>query len=263
MTRVMVLRGFGFNCEEETEAAYKLAGASPAIVHVNDWLEQRVSLLDFALLHIPGGFSFGDELGSGQVFANRLRGGPIWRDIERFLASKGRILGICNGFQVLVRAGLLPNLSGNFSPEVSLARNAGRHRGFVDQWVRCLPAGNFAAKGTAPYELPIRHGEGRVLFANAHLQSRAEHEGLIALRYHDADRANEASGDANPNGSALGIAGLISSDGLVFGMMPHPEAYLSAYNHPAWAMRARRLGKLPEEPDGLRFFRSFLKGAAL
>lgn len=246
--RVMVLRGFGFNCEEETEAAYRLLHAQPEVVHVEAWLSGKVTLQSFDLLHVPGGFSFGDELGSGQVLANRLRHGSAWRDVERFLARKGRILGICNGFQVLVRTGLVPNLSGHFKPEVSLAPNA--FSGFVDRWVKCQsPSGR-------RFEFPIRHGEGRLVFENDAVQARASD--LVTLRY--VDEAGVPSENANPNGSTLNAAALRSADGLVYGMMPHPEAFLTPYNHPAWAMRARHdAGFLHRAPDGLAFLRTFVE----
>jgi phosphoribosylformylglycinamidine synthase subunit PurQ / glutaminase len=251
--RVMVLRGFGFNCEEETEAAYRMLGATPEVVHVQSWLSGETTLREFDLLHVPGGFSFGDELGSGQVFANRLRHGPAWQDTKGFLGRKGRILGICNGFQVLVRTGLLPNLSGDFVPEVSLAPNAqdsASKGGFINQWVRCKAADRV-------YEFPIRHGEGRLLFQNAELEARARD--LVVLHYADADANVTAS--ANPNGSTLNCAALRSADGLVLGMMPHPEAYLSPYNHPAWGLRIRRDPDFAtREADGLAFLRAYLEG---
>jgi phosphoribosylformylglycinamidine synthase subunit PurQ / glutaminase len=259
MKRVMVLRGFGFNCEEETSAAYRLLGHTPEVVHVQRWLAGEISLQDFDVLHVPGGFSFGDALGSGQVFANRLRHGAAWPDVKAFLVRRGRILGVCNGFQVLVRTGLLPNLSGNFTPEVSLAPNASTtanaNGGFINQWVRTR-----GADAGASFEFPIRHGEGRLVFGSEDIEARAR--SLIALRY--VDVKGNATAEANPNGSAHNAAALRSADGLVLGIMPHPEAYVLPHNHPAWGLRARSdAAFLSREADGLRFMGAFIEGTEI
>ena len=129
--KALILTGFGINCEEEMAAAYRLAGGAATIVHLNEVLHGRVSIHDFDILNFPGGFSFGDDLGSGVVLANKLRyrqtgadGRTLLADIREFVAAGKFVLGICNGFQVLVKLGLLPNLGGDFQPEVTLTHNA-------------------------------------------------------------------------------------------------------------------------------------------
>jgi len=263
-SRVMVLRGYGFNCEEETAAAYRAAGAEPVIVFASDWFAGKATLREFDMLHVPGGFSFGDDLGSGQVFANRLKQGKfpsgerVWTEVERFIADAGTIVGVCNGFQVLVRAGLLPNLGGSFAQEASLAANLSGH--FEDRWVRCAPSGLGKQRfGANPFDLPVRHGEGRLVFGSPQIRAEVHERGLLGLRYVDAAGEPASAYPENPNGADDAGAGLFSADGRVFGLMPHPEAYLSPFNHPAWPSRVRAGTLKPDdESDGLRFVKALL-----
>lgn len=266
--RALVLRGYGFNCEEETAAGYRLCAAVPTVAFASDWFAGRVDLADFDLLHLPGGFTFSDDLGSGLVFANRLKHGffpdgtSIWASITAFMQGGGRIIGVCNGFQILVRAGLVPNIGGTFAQEVSLAANLSGH--FEDRWVRCVADETGALRlGRREFELPVRHGEGRLVFGSSVLRDEALARGLIALRYADADGQGTAAYPANPNGAEEACAGLFSSDGAVFGLMPHPEAYLTPYNHPAWAARFRQ-GVMDDatQSDGLALLRGVVAGAA-
>lgn len=262
MIRVAVLHGYGFNCQEETAAGYQLAGAAPTVVYATDWFAGRTSLREFDLLHVPGGFTFGDDLGSGQVFANQLKhaklpsGEPIWQQIVDLLRRGGHIVGVCNGFQILVRAGLLPNLSGQFAQEVSLAPNGSGK--FEDRWVRCRPRGRGTAWfGDGVLELPVRHGEGRLVFGSAAIADEVDRRGLLALQY--AGRSTRAGYPANPNGAQRDAAGLFSADGQVFGLMPHPEAFLSPYNHPAWPQRMRSGAAQPDGiADGLHMLQAIV-----
>jgi phosphoribosylformylglycinamidine synthase subunit PurQ / glutaminase len=262
MIRVLILRGFGFNCEEETHAAYAAVSAAPTVVHAADWFSGEVRLDAFDVLHVPGGFSFGDDLGSGQVFANRVRharfesGGSLWDSLLTFLARGGRVFGVCNGFQALVRLGLLPNLSGNHVPEVSLAPNLSGH--FEDRWVRCKATGLGERQfGSRSFEFPVRHGEGRLVFESDAVRKECQRLGLVALQY--AGPTDDPTQDypQNPNGAEESCAGLFSKDGQVFGLMPHPEAFLTPENHPAWAVRKRK-GTLTAEADGVTFLRALL-----
>ncbi len=267
MVRVLVLRGLGFNCEEESAAAWRLAGAEPVVAHAGDWLSGRVRLDGFAILHLPGGFSYGDDLGSGQVFANRIRlgrlddGTRVLDTIAAFLRRGGRIIGICNGFQILVRAGLVPNLGGQFVQQVALAANLCGH--FVDRWVRCRTVGlSTASLGERELDLPVRHGEGRLVFGSPELRDLCQENGLIGLQYVDAEGGPATTEPANPNGAELAAAGLWSEDGLVFGMMPHPEAYLTFVNHPDWGGRRRRGQDADEATQtGQAFFRAWVAAA--
>ncbi len=264
--KALILTGFGINCEEEMAAAYQLAGAAPTIVHLNEVLHGRVSIHDFDVLNFPGGFSFGDDLGSGVVLANKLRyrqtstdGRTLLSDIREFVAAGKFVLGICNGFQVLVKLGLLPNLGGNFEPEVTLTHNAsGRYE---DRWVRLTV--NPRSKtpflsGLTSLEVPVRHGEGRLVVPGAATRERIMALGLNCLTYAGHDDLETGTYPLNPNGADLNCAGLTDTTGQIFGLMPHPEAYLAGCNHPDWGRRKRR-GELLDEGEGLAIFRNIVR----
>ena len=246
-------------------AAYRLAGGAPTIVHLNEVLHGRVSIHDFDVLNFPGGFSFGDDLGSGVVLANKLRyrqtgaaGRTLLSDIREFVAAGKFVLGICNGFQVLVKLGLLPNLGGNFQPEVTLTHNAsGRYE---DRWVRLRvnPASRTPfLRGLTAFEVPVRHGEGRLVVPDAATRERIIALGLNCLTYAGHDGEDTGTYPLNPNGADLNCAGLCDPTGQIFGLMPHPEAFLAGVNHPDWGRRKRR-GELVEEGDGLAIFRNIV-----
>ena len=247
---VFVLSGHGINCERETAYAYELAGLEPEIVPLESLFRGTRRLDECSLVHLPGGFSFGDHLGAGLVLADRIRhgtlpnGAPFWAELTRFVDDGGFVLGVCNGFQVLVRTGLLPNLRAEREPEAALLVNAGAS--FEDRWVHVQTSGVFAELGRL--ELPVRHGEGRLVFADQLHASRVAEAAHIVMRY-AAEDGSEAGYPANPNGSWLGAAGLADRTGRVIGLMPHPEAFLWAEHHPAWARKRRE-----QKPDGLRFF---------
>ncbi|MDB5233717.1 MAG: phosphoribosylformylglycinamidine synthase [Hymenobacter sp.] len=268
--RALILTGFGINCEEEFAAAYRMAGAEPTIVHLNQVLHGQVSIHDFDILNFPGGFSFGDDLGSGVVLANKLRyrqtgadGRTLLDDIKQFIADGKFVLGICNGFQVLVKLGLLPNLAGTVTPEVTLTHNAsGRYE---DRWVtlRVNPkASTPFLKGIDTLEVPVRHGEGRLVIPDAAISAAIEAGGFNCLSYLDANGDGTGVYPFNPNGAALNCAGLTDPTGQVFGLMPHPEAFLSAYNHPDWARRRRQNPSASEEGEGLRIFKNIVEHIA-
>ncbi|MBW3127979.1 phosphoribosylformylglycinamidine synthase subunit PurQ [Hymenobacter profundi] len=264
--KALILTGFGINCEEEFAAAYRLAGAEPTIVHLNQVLHGEISIHDFDILNFPGGFSFGDDLGSGVVLANKLRyrknaeGRTLLDDIRQFIADGKFVLGICNGFQVLVKLGLLPDLAGNVTPEVTLTHNAsGRYE---DRWVRLKvnPAANTPfLKGIDTLEVPVRHGEGRLIIPDATTREQLVQRGLNVLTYCDSTGCEVSAYPYNPNGADLNCAGLTDTTGQVFGLMPHPEAFLSLYNHPEWTRRKRQDPTLSEEGDGLRIFRNIVE----
>ena len=275
--RALVLTGFGINCEEEVAAAYRLAGAEATIVHLNEVLHGEVSIHDFDILNFPGGFSFGDDLGSGVVLANKLRYRQIGRagqtgqagaagsgrtlldDIKQFVAAGKFVLGICNGFQVLVKLGLLPNLGGGFRPEVTLTHNAsGRYE---NRWVRLQVNPNAKTpflSGLTTLEVPVRHGEGRLVLPDAATAAALQAAGLNCLSYVDAAGDGTSQYPLNPNGAALNCAGLCDPTGQIFGLMPHPEAFLMAENHPDWARR-RRVSGSGGEGEGLAIFRNIVR----
>jgi len=262
--RALVLAGFGINCEEETAAAFRLAGAEVVVAHVNEIFEERCSMHEFDVVTLPGGFSFGDDLGAGKALANKLlhkrsrSGGLIRDEIERFLGDGKYLLGICNGFQILVKMGLLPNTSGTMEQEVTLTSNASGR--FEDRWCRCsatVPWRTPFLWGISALDLPVRHGEGRLMIRNATVREAIVTQGLTCLQYCDESGRPTDEYPCNPNGSELACAGLTDVTGQILGMMPHPEAYLSIYNHPNWGRKVN--GASSDEGEGLAIFRSIVE----
>ena len=264
--RALVLSGLGINCERETAAALHLAGARSERVHVNGLETDPTQIDGVDLIVFPGGFSFGDRLGAGQALATRFRhrrtstGGTLLSALERFVAKGGYLLGICNGFQILAKLGLLPNTDGEGRQEVALAENmSGR---FEDRWCRLATAtrGPAAALGgLGPIELPVRHGEGRLVFRDDAVRRAVGDRSLNWLTYVDGNGAPTSEYPANPNGADLACAGLTDPSGHVFGLMPHPEACVSAYTHYNWPRRRREGSQSTDEGDGLRLLRTLVR----
>jgi phosphoribosylformylglycinamidine (FGAM) synthase-like amidotransferase family enzyme len=263
--RALVVSGFGINCEEETAAAFRLAGAVADTVHLNAVLLGHCAITGYDVVAFPGGFSFGDDLGAGKALANRVRfrrlpsGRLLLEELKDFLAAGHFILGICNGFQVLVKSGLLPNVGGLFRQEVTLTSNSSGR--FEDRWVHCLSGGGgrtpFLADGGI-MALPVRHGEGRLVIGDPEVRRSIVDLGLNCLTYCQSDGSPATGYPALPNGSELSCAGLTDPTGRVLGLMPHPEAHLSSYNHPNWPSRRLRDPGMGEEGDGLAVFRNIV-----
>jgi len=260
--RALVITGFGLNCENETACALSQAGASVELVHLNDILDGERSLSEFHLLAFIGGFSFGDHLGAGTVFANRIKC-RMRDELEQFVADGKLVIGICNGFQTITRLGLVPAISGGFKQDVALAQNT--QGVFRDDWVMLAANPESPCVFTKDIDLiplPIRHGEGRFVPANDDVLAELEEKNLVVLRYADPE-TGEATGEfpMNPNGSVNAIAGICDASGRIFGLMPHPEAYLSPYNHPQWT-RQNINGVLPEKGLGQIIFDNAVQFAA-
>ena len=221
--------------------------------HVNRLLEQPDSLLGFHALAFPGGFAYGDDVGAGAVLACEL-GTRLSDPLRRFLAEGGLVLGICNGFQALVRLGLLPGLDDVLGrPEVSLSDNDS-HK-YEDRWVRlgiasrrCVFVGDME-----PPELPLAHGEGKILGRDDEVRRRLAAEDRIVFQYVDAKGRPTQAYPANPNGAELAIAGLTDASGRVLGLMPHPERALFGWHHPEWT---RKAGPVPDWGPGAPIFRN-------
>jgi len=249
--RVLVLRGPGTNCDEETAFAWRLAGADAETWHVSRVVGSPAALDSFQVLTLPGGFSYGDDLGAGRILATRL--GTVLGDaLRRFREREGLVLGICNGFQVLVKAGLLPG-----TPEhgpATLTFNDSGH--FESRWVGLLPSAGLCPflLDDQPIELPVAHGEGKFLVSDSAALSALEASGQVVLRYASPDGKVASSYPANPNGSPGAVAGVCDPTGRIFGLMPHPERNVDPLHHPRWT----RMG-LGREGAGLRIFRNAVR----
>jgi phosphoribosylformylglycinamidine synthase len=244
---VIVLRAPGTNCDEETVAAWQLAGAEVETWHVGRLLKEAHGLDRYQILTIPGGFSYGDDLGAGRILATRL-GHALGDALARFHDRGGLILGICNGFQVLVRCGLLPG--GSPACLATLAHNdSGR---FEARWVKLVPRSGLSpfVSFTEPIELPVAHGEGRFLLANESAYEPLDAAGQIVLKYADDKGEPTQEYPANPNGSAGAAAGLCDRTGRIFGLMPHPERFVKVIDHPRWT----RMPGCLSEGQGMRIF---------
>ena len=253
--KALVITGFGLNCEKETTAAFEYVGAEVSMVHLNDLIAGKRSLKEFQILAFIGGFSFGDHLGAGTVFANRVHF-RLHDELKEFIAAGKLIIGICNGFQTISRLGIVPALNGNyFVQQAALAHNDSGV--FRDDWcvLRANPASPCVfTKGIDQIRLPLRHGEGKFV-ADAATLKQIEAKNLVAFRYANADGSLATEFPANPNGSLNSIAGICDETGRVFGLMPHPEAFLSPYNSPTWTADQLK-GDLPKEGDGVVIFRN-------
>lgn len=254
--RVLVLTGLGLNCEAETAQGFRMAGAEPEQVPLAELLAGGRELGSYDIVAMIGGFSFGDHLGAGVVYANRLRC-RLGDQLERFIVGGGLVIGICNGFQAMARLGLVPGLDGDYGRQrVTLAAN--ERLGYRDAWVRLRvePATKCVwTRGITEIELPARHGEGRFLAESEAVLERIEGEGQVALRYVDEKGNPTEAWPGNPNGSRGGIAGICDPTGRVFGLMPHPDAYLYGIHHPQWTRKKLR-GELRDEGEGVRIFRN-------
>lgn len=240
----LIITGYGTNCEVECAHAAKKAGVDVAtVVHFSDIVEGRVALSDFNFLIFPGGFLDGDDLGAAQAAAQRWKytttksGDTLVDQLLGRIKDGAVLLGICNGFQLLVKLGLLPAFDGNYlARKVSLAHNASAR--YEDRW--CTLHVNekspcIFTKGLQRLYFPVRHGEGKLVPDSSATLQRLLQENLVPVQYADP-RTGEPTEiyPLNPNGSPQGIAGLCDTTGRIFGLMPHPEAFNDPTNHPGW-----------------------------
>ena len=225
--KTCIITGFGINSDRDLADAFSMAGAGVELLHINDLIANPGHLNDFQIIGFPGGFSFGDHLGSGLVFAHLFKK-HLKSSLEQFINDGKLIIGICNGFQVLVKMGVLPNISGNWKAEVTLVHNEGGT--FIDNWVKLDKKPGSACvwlKDIDSIELPIRHGEGRFTTDDEKILEYIIKNKLDVLKY---------SG-RNPNGSTADIAGISDKTGRILGLMPHPEAFIHPENHPQWTRK--------------------------
>ncbi len=244
MVNTLVITGYGTNSHMETAHTARLAGSDKAdIVHFADIVTGKVRLEDYHFLVFPGGFLDGDDLGAAHAASMRWRhledtkGTPLLTHLQNFLDAGKLVLGICNGFQLLVKLGLLPCLNGQrFVRQVTLGHNDSAR--YEDRWVHMRANAQSPCVFTKDIDFissPVRHGEGKIIPSNAQCLELLEKENLIALQYVNP-KTLEVTEEypANPNGSPLGIAGLTDPTGRVLGLMPHPEAFHHVTNHPGW-----------------------------
>jgi phosphoribosylformylglycinamidine synthase subunit PurQ / glutaminase len=261
---VIVLTGFGINCEEETAFAFETAGASAKIVHINDLIENSRLLDECRILVFPGGFSYGDDTGSGKALANRIKHN-LFDEIKKFIERDTLTLGICNGFQVLVNLGLLPLLDG-FNGTAQAALEYNRTFRYQCRWINIMIEKNSPSIFTKDIErmhVPVAHGEGN-FYAPDDIIDRIESGGLVTMRYIRADGSKaDSEFPFNPNGSINDIASLCSPDGRILGMMPHPERGMFFTQRDDWTYLKEKYirdgKKVPVYSDGMALFNNAVK----
>ncbi len=247
--KVAVLYGVGLNCDYETAEAFNRAGGKADRVLSNRLMEHPDDLRQYDILAIPGGFSYGDDIAAGVVLATKMKQ-RLGEQIDGFIGNGKPVIGICNGYQVLVKGGFLPNFDGKREQEVTLTYNdSGR---FEDRWVylrngsdRCL-----FTEGIDTLELPVRHGEGKFV-SDADIVRRLHDDDLVVFRYTGRNGEKHPDYPFNPNGSVDDIAAITNRQGNVLGIMPHPEGFIFREQHPRWTRK-----DIPEEGSGLQIFRN-------
>jgi len=246
--KVLVLRTAGTNCDLETSFAFELSGAKVELAHVNKLIDNEVKLDHYEILAIPGGFSYGDDIASGKILANEIKY-KLGEKLYKFASSGKPVIGICNGFQVLVKMGILPKLnlvldddlkkdpSLGFKQSVTLTYNDSDK--FESRWIYLkidqnakIKIQNFWLKGLPEIiPLPVAHGEGKFVAKDSKVLAEIEKNSQVAFRYSDKNGALAAY-PLNPNGAINNIAGIFNDKGNILGLMPHPERYIFKWQHP-------------------------------
>jgi len=252
--KIMIMSGYGLNCEEETKFAFELAGAKENIVadivHINDLIAKPKMLSQYDILAFPGGFSYGDDTGSGKAYANKFKN-HLAKELKEFLSRDTLMIGICNGFQIVTNLGILPG---------ALTHNSGRQ--YIDRWVDLeVPAGIKSPwlRRIKKLSIPIAHGEGRYVKRN-NSNSKDRKKLSVALRYVKGEICKFQNLEKNPNGSDYDIAGVLAYNGRVLGLMPHPERAMFAHQSPLWFQSKSesriRSGQQTKEGAGLQIFKN-------
>jgi len=259
--KTIVLSGYGLNCEEETKFAFEIAGADADIIHINDLIAKDYDLRNYQILAIPGGFAYGDDTGSGNAYALKLKN-HLWEQIEKFVKKDNLIIGICNGCQILVNLGLIPTLNGRYGKrEVALLHNDNAR--YTVRWIDLKVENDIPwFIGIKEISLPIAHGEGK-FYAPADILKKLHEKKLIAAKYTFGEICKYQSLDYNPTGTLEDIAAITDETKRILGMMPHPERAIFFTQLPDWpylAEKYRREGKrIPKFGPGLKIFQNAVK----
>ncbi len=241
--KVIIMSGYGLNCEEETKFAFESVGGVAEIVHINDLIAKPKMLSEFQILAFPGGFSYGDDTGSGKAYANKMKN-HLSKELEEFLSRDTLMIGICNGFQILTSLGILPG-----------ALTYNKNGKYIDRWVDLKVDGKSPwLSGIKNISLPIAHGEGRyIIDAKKYKEMLKKKE--IAFTYTKGDICKYQNLEKNPNGAMYDIAGVLGYNGRVLGMMPHPERAMFFHHSPLWQNKKIN-GEKREEGDGILLFKN-------
>jgi phosphoribosylformylglycinamidine synthase subunit PurQ / glutaminase len=248
--KVLIMSGYGINCEKESAHAFDIAGAKTDIVHINDLIAGKKQISDYDIIMFPGGFSYGDDTGSGNAFANKIRNN-LWTDLKTFIDSGNLILGVCNGFQIMTHLGLFALPDGEYGDKTHSMESNTNNR-YECRWVNTKNISDkcIFTKGISNMHLPIAHGEGRFLCSDETMEKLKENGQIVFTYCDESGKPAEGIFPENPNGSMADIAGICDKTGKLLGMMPHPERAIYSANSPEFHKKkelARRNGNtMPE-----------------
>ena len=229
---MLIFTGYGINADKELAWAFELAGGEAHIKHISDIIEKKSMISDYQIIAFPGGFSFGDHIASGKVFANLVKHN-LMDEISKFIDKENLVIGICNGFQIITKLGIVPDFDNKKEQDVSLVENESGK--FEDRWVWADIVNKKSPwlKNIDKMYLPVRHGEGKLVIKEKEILTKLKKKDQIAIKYVKPG-SDIVDYPYNPNGSEDNIAGILNEKGNVFGLMPHPEAYIFFENHPDW-----------------------------
>ncbi len=252
--KVLLLRTAGTNCNVETAFAFEQCGAQVDQVHLEELFAGRARMKEYQILALPGGFSYGDDIASGRIFANELRV-RLGEDVAQFIKDGKLVIGICNGFQILVKAGILPGPFVQNAQQIQTATLFNNDSGrFESRWVTLKTSGKCIWTKDLPETIyiPVAHGEGKFIPADQTLLTELEVRGQVVFRYVTREGGKPGYPD-NPNGSSDDIAGITDPTGRILGLMPHPERHFLGTQHPFWT----RLDRNGDNPgDGAKIFQN-------
>ena len=233
------MSGYRLNCEEETKFAFDWAGGSADIVHINDLIKKPKMLKEYQIMVFPGGFSYGDDTGSGKAYANKFKN-HLSKELEEFLSHDTLLIGICNGFQIITNLGIVPG-----------ALTYNKNGKYIDRWVDLKPVGKSPwLKGIKNISLPIAHGEGR------YIKEKKVKNLAVAFKYTKGEIYDFQNLESNPNGSESDIAGVLAYNGRVLGLMPHPERAMFFHQSPLWQTKKQKSRKIPKGGMSLQIFKN-------
>ncbi len=257
--KAIIFSGYGLNSEEETKFAFEIVGATAAIIHINDVIDGKYSLANYQIAAFPGGFAHGDDTGSGNAYANKLRNN-MWEQLLTFLERDTLTFGACNGFQIAANLGLFPVTTKEYGiREVALLHNESAR--YNDRWVdlQVVNSNSPWLKNISVFPACVSHGEGR-FFASPKVLSQLKKKNMVALRYTIGDICSFQNLPKSPNGAIDDIAGIVSQNGRILGLMPHPERSMFFTNLPHWTylkeQYLREGKKLPKYAPGLQIFKN-------
>ena len=260
--KVIVFSGYGLNSEEETKYAFEIAGAKQVdIVHINDLIDGIYDLNDYNIAAFPGGFAYGDDTGSGNAYANKLKN-HLWHDIEKFVNRDTLTIGICNGFQIITNLGLLPALEYKYGQkQVALLHNVEAR--YIDRWVDLKICNDSPwLKNLKVFSTAISHGEGK-FYAAPDILKKIKKQNLVALKYYKGEICEYQNLPANPTGTLEDIAGITNKGGKILGIMPHPERGMFFTHLPHWTYLKekykRQEKKIPKYTKALQIFKNAIK----